>query len=332
MKHKSTFFITLLLVLTLFLAGCQGNAQSETTRLQGTIEAEEITITSETGGRIVSLSVDRGDEVRAGDVLVSLETTMLNADLARTRATVQALEGARDAAYAAWQAMLDAQANPQEIDLKIAEVQSQLDLAELQIQAAQATGDPAAIQAAEAGRDGLQNVLDLLKQTRATPYALIAQASQAEMYYRSLESLLQIALSTQELMEMQQEKMTLKAPRDGFILERALAEGEVAAPLAPILVLADLRNLIVKIYVSESEQNRLQLGDEVTVTVDSLPAQTFSGTVAYISPKAEFTPVTVQTDEQRARLVYAVEISLQNSDLTLKPGMIANVLLQPPQE
>jgi multidrug efflux pump subunit AcrA (membrane-fusion protein) len=61
------------------------------------------------------------------------------------------------------------------------------------------------------------------------------------------------------------------------------------------------------------------------VTVDSLPDRVFSGTVTYISPRAEFTPANVQTKEDRARLVYAVEISLDNPDLALKPGMIADV-------
>ena len=324
---KSKLLLPLFVLTALLLAGCQGAAQSGDAPLRGTLEAEEITIASETGGRILSLKVDRGDEVQAGDVLVILDSAMLDADLARTQATVQALQAARDAAYDAWQATQDMQANPQELDLKIAEVQSQLDLAELQVQAAQRSGDPAALKAAETARDGLKNVLALLEETRAQPYALIAQASQAEMYYRSLDSLLEIALSTQELMQMQQAKMTLTAPRDGFILERALTEGEIAAPLAPILVLADLRHLTVRVYVSESQLAGLQLGGTAVIRVGSLPDREFKGTLTYISPKAEFTPAAVQTDEQRARLVYAVEISLENPDLLLKPGMVVDVIM-----
>lgn len=323
MKTKFIFLIFFLTAPT--LAACQGLSKTEAAPLRGTLEAEEITIASETGGRIVSLNVERGDEVQAGTVLVVLETDMLDVELARASATVEALQAARDAAYDAWQAVLDMQANPQELDLKIAEVQAQLDLAELQVQAARQTGDQAALLAAETSRDGLQNVLTLLEETRAQPYALIAQTSQAEMYYRSLESLLEITLSTQELLQMQQEKMTLTAPRDGFILERALSEGEVAAPLAPILVLADLEHLTVKVYISENALAHVQLGDEVSITVDSLPGKTFVGKVVYISPKAEFAPTTVQTDDQRARLVYAVEISLDNPNLILKQGMIVDI-------
>jgi HlyD family secretion protein len=326
MEIKRSKIIFVLPIVALLAAGCLSNPEnSGALRFSGTIEAEEITIASETGGRIVSLLVDRGDEVQAGDVLVLLESTMLDADLARTQSTVEALDAARSAAFDAWQAMLDLQANPLELDLKIAEVQAQLELAELQIQAAQLSGDLAALKVAETSRDGLRNVLDLLLQSRARPYALIAQASQAEMYYRTLESLLQVVLSTQEILQIQKEKTTLTAPRDGFVLVRSLAEGEVAAPLAPILVLADLEHLTIKVYISENALAHVQLGDEVSITVDSLPGQTFVGKVVYISPKAEFAPTTVQTDDQRARLVYAVEISLDNPNLILKQGMIVDV-------
>ena len=80
----------------------------------------------------------------------------------------------------------------------------------------------------------------------------------------------------------------------------------------------------MKVYLSENQFGQVKLGDPVVVTVDSRPGETFAGVVTYISPRAEFTPTTVQTKEDRARLVYAVEISLDNPDLALKPGMIAD--------
>ncbi len=296
--------------------------------LSGTIEAEEISIASQVGGRIVELAVDKGDEVRAGDVLVQLETDMLDVDLARTEAAVKALQAARDAAYDAWQAALKARDGPQEIDIKIAEVQAQLEAAELQVEAARLSGDEARLKLAETTRDGLQRVLDLLTAMRSEPYAGKARVSQAEMFYRGLEGLLQTALSIQDLLRMQRERMALTAPRDGYVVDRLLSEGEIAAPLAPILVLADLREVTLTTYVPEALYGRIQLGDPVTVTVGGLPGRAFSGAVVYLSPRAEFTPVGAQTGA-RDRLMYAVEIRLRNPDLALKPGMIADVAFGP---
>ncbi len=333
MNRQASYILGVAVVLVLVAGGVwwsrQSTGSSHELRATGTIEVETVDIASEVGGRIVELAVDRGDEVRAGDVLVRLETEMLEADLARAEAAIQALEQANRAAYDAWQAAQAARANPLDIEAKIVELQAQLDAAELQLQAAQVTGDPTQVKLAETTRDGLQRVLDVLEAMRDEPYALEAQVSQAEMVYRSTEALLQAALGVRDMLRLQLEKMTLTAPRDGIVLDRLFAEGEIAAPLAPILVIADLRQVTLTVYLPERLYGRVGLGDAVTVSVDSWPDRTFTGSVSYISPRAEFTPANVQTPDERARLVYAVEITLPNDDLALKPGMIAEARFLP---
>jgi len=264
-------FFAAILALGWWWMGREAQGSRHQIRATGTIEVEMVAIASEMGGRIVEITVDKGDEVREGDVLVRLETDMIDADLARTEAAIQSLEKARDAAREAWRAAQAASANPQEIELRIAEIQAQLDAAELQLQAAQLAGDPQQVQLAQTTRDGLQRVLDLLTTMRDEPYALEAQASQAEMLYQGLED---------------------------------------------------------TVYLPETAYGRVRLGDSVAVYVDSWPERTFTGTVTYISPQAEFTPANVQTPDERARLVYAVEITLPNDDLALKPGMIADAVFE----
>lgn len=242
---------------------------------------------------------------------------------ARTEAAIAALGSARDAAYQAWQAALDAQNNPQELDLKIAETQAQLDLAELQVQSAQLSNDPVALSQPKPAVTGCKRYSNYRKRCAASPTHGSAQVSQAEMFYQGLESLLQVGFSMQELLQIQQEKQTITAPRSGYIVERPLAEGEIAAPLAPLLVLADLTEMTLTTYLSAEQYGQVMLGDQVPVTVASLSGQVFTGTVTFISPNADFTPNNIQTQEERARLVYAVKISLDNPDLLLKPGMIA---------
>ncbi len=338
MKSRNVFLTILFIVLVvagglwLWQPRAEAAGDSQLIQSTGSIEVEEISIASQTGGTIVELMVEQGDFVEAGQVVAQLDSDMLEADLARTRASIETLTAAREAAYTAWQTALDARDNPIEIDLQIAEAQTRLDLAELQVEAAQLSGDPAALALAEATRDGLQTTLKLLQAMRAEPYAIIAQASQAEMFYRGMESFLELALSGQEMLELQIAKMRLTAPRSGYVIERPLSEGEIAAPLAPILVIADLTHVTLTTYISENEYGRVSLGDTARVSVDSLPDQVFEGKVVYISPNAEFTPTNVQTKEDRTRLVYAVKIALDNPELLLKPGMIADVIINPPKE
>jgi HlyD family secretion protein len=95
--------------------------------------------------------------------------------------------------------------------------------------------------------------------------------------------------------------------------------------MQPLLTLADLSRLWVRVYVSEQDLGRVRLGEAAVVRVDAYPARTFTGRVSWISPKAEFTPKNVQTREARADLVYAVKVDLANPRGELKIGMPADV-------
>ena len=107
--------------------------------------------------------------------------------------------------------------------------------------------------------------------------------------------------------------------------------GEVALPGAPLIEIADLREVTLKVYVATPELNRVRLGQPVQVTVDSFPDRVFEGRVTRIADQAEFTPKTVQTQEERVNSVFAVEISLANPDRTLKPGMPADATFPEPR-
>lgn len=116
----------------------------------------------------------------------------------------------------------------------------------------------------------------------------------------------------------------LEAPISGIVMSKNLEVGETAFPGVPVVTLADLSVLWMKIYVAEPVMGLVSLGDEAKVTVDSYPGRTFSGKVTFISQEPEFTPKNVQTQEERTKLVFAVKIELKNDDLALKPGMPAD--------
>ena len=118
-------------------------------------------------------------------------------------------------------------------------------------------------------------------------------------------------------------KLTFTAPSDGVILTRAANVGELALPGVTVMTFARLEQVTLRLFVAEADVGRLQVGQMTRVYVDAYPGEVFSGAVTYISSQAEFTPRNVQTREERTHLVFAISISLDNSDRRLKPGMPA---------
>jgi multidrug resistance efflux pump len=188
--------------------------------------------------------------------------------------------------YAQW-------AHPQSLEAMADEALAALTQAEAQIVAAQAQVD-----GLNAGA------------TREQIVALEARVAQAQA---ALDSLL-----TQRAM------MTLTSPVDGTVVSVVAHPGEVAAPGASLLTVADLSQLYLSVYLPETRIGQVHLGQRVQVVVDSFPGRFFEGQVTHIASHAEFTPRNVATKEERVNLVFAVEIRLPNDDGALKPGMPAD--------
>lgn len=119
-------------------------------------------------------------------------------------------------------------------------------------------------------------------------------------------------------------KCTLVSPINGVVVTKVSRVGELAAPAATILTIADLGDVILEVYVPENRIGAVQLGQMVRVTVDAYPGRDFSGQVLRIADEPEFTPRNVATAEERLNTFYAVRIRLENPDGALKPGMPAD--------
>jgi HlyD family secretion protein len=104
--------------------------------------------------------------------------------------------------------------------------------------------------------------------------------------------------------------------------------GEVVTTGREVLTLSDLSEVDLKIFVGETEIGNVKPGQHVDVKIDTFPDRVYAGTVAFISPEAEFTPKIIQTHKERVKLVYLVKISIPNPDLTFKPGMPADAWLR----
>ncbi len=207
-----------------------------------------------------------------------------------------------------------------------------------------------AIAAAEQEAGGARRLLRFLQGIRANPVALDVrlrsaegQVRQAEAGVRLAEAALTlasagarpeaVALAEAKLaqveaarngLRVQAAKYAITSPLAGTVTSRIADPGEIAAPGAPLLVVADLSQITLVVYVPEPRIGQVRVGQEAQVTVDAYPGRTFTGAVSYISPRVEFTPKNVQTQEERVETVFAVEIKLTNADGLLKPGMPAD--------
>lgn len=120
----------------------------------------------------------------------------------------------------------------------------------------------------------------------------------------------------------------LRSPQAGVVLRKHVEPGEIIAAGTPVVTIADLNNIWVKIYIPEPRLGRVKLGQPADVTTDSYRGKVYPGTVIFINSEAEFTPKNIQTPEERVKLVFAVKIAVANPNQELKPGMPADARVQ----
>jgi HlyD family secretion protein len=120
----------------------------------------------------------------------------------------------------------------------------------------------------------------------------------------------------------------VRSPADGTVILKLREAGEVVAAGQPIVRMADLDRMWLRVYISETDLHRVKLGQRAEVSIDARPDKVYSGRLSEISQEAEFTPKNVQTREQRTKLVFGVKIEVENPDHELKPGMPADARIR----
>jgi len=116
----------------------------------------------------------------------------------------------------------------------------------------------------------------------------------------------------------------IRAPLDGVVLTKNVEAGEFVNPGTPVVTIANIDDLWMNIYIPETQTGLVKLGQEVRVTVDSFPGESFKGKITFVSSESEFTPKTILTQEERIKLVYRTKVTLENTQQRLKPGMPAD--------
>ncbi len=174
-------------------------------------------------------------------------------------------------------------------------------------------------------KEQIQIAVHALEMTQAE-YDLVVQGPRQE----KIDLAMAQVRAAQEMVNQarQQVKHTeLTAPMDGIVLSKSAEPGEYLNPGSPVLILGDVRHPWLRAYVNEKDLGNIRLQQEVDVTTDAFPDRQFKGIITFISSQAEFTPKSVQTFDERVKLVYRIRVALDNPDLALKPGMPADAVI-----
>jgi HlyD family secretion protein len=118
------------------------------------------------------------------------------------------------------------------------------------------------------------------------------------------------------------------SPIDGVLTNLAARAGENAVPGSTLAVVSDPTSMTVTIYIAESQIGLVKVGQSGTLTTDSTGTKAYHAQVVFVGSQAEFTPASIETKDQRVKLVYQVKLRITDADSALKPGMPADVVLQ----
>jgi multidrug resistance efflux pump len=314
----------ILLLLASLLSACGAGGGDEAIEASGFLEARVYRIVSLAQGRVLSVEVVPGDEVLQDQSLVQLDLAQLEAQrqaaaagLAQAEAEMQRLERApTDAEVAGLTAELEAV----QVDLLAAETE----LSQLEDAYGGGTPPDRLLVPAQAAVDSAQAIVNLA-QARLDQ----AQAGARSEELRTAQAAVDEAQANLVMIELQLEYATGASPVDGVVQQVGVRAGEVITPGALIATVADTSQLFVIIYLDQEQAARLEHGDEVEVRVDAYPDEVFQGRVSWIADEAEFTPTTVQTEQERVSLVFAVRVEIDNAGGRLTAGLPAAVAVQP---
>jgi HlyD family secretion protein len=281
----------LIALVVLLSGGCKtGSRQADAF---GNFEATEVIVSSETSGRIVGFAADEGIQIDKDFIIAIIDTTLLH---------LQKSE-------------IDAGMNS--VRTRVISINAQNDILTQQI---------------ENLNINISRIQKMLKEDAATQKQLDDLNGQAAVLQKqiaanntqksSVAAELNVYQSKKATLNEQIKRSSIKSPVKATIIEKYSEAGEMTTAGKPLVKIADLSVIKLKVYVSGAQLASVKTGQICTVRIDNGEKEfsSFTGTVSHISAKAEFTPKIIQTKEERVTLVYAVDIEVKN-DGTLKAGM-----------
>jgi HlyD family secretion protein len=310
---KHLLLITAFITLTFSFQSCKTN--ENTFDASGVFEAEEVLVSSEIPGRIAKMALQEGDVLQADSVVALVDAGNLGLQKEQVEASIEALgEKTNDASPHI--ELLREQLRVQESQLQTLEKEKQRFTKLVNADAA----TPKQL-------DDITAQIDVLKgQMLVTRQQMKVQEANVSSMNRNVLSERKPLAKRAEILDDQINRSRVVNPINGTVLMRYAMQGEVVGAGKAIYKIADLSSLILRAYVSGDQLTQVRLGQPVQVFVDSGAKEykQYTGKVTWIADKAEFTPKTIQTKNERANQVYAVKIVVGN-DGYLKIGQYGEV-------
>jgi HlyD family secretion protein len=310
---KNILLITGIITLNFLFQSCK--TEENTFDASGVFEADEVLVSSEIPGRIVQMKIQEGDLLQADSIVATIDAGNLGLQKEQVEASMEALgEKTNDA-------------SPQ-IDL----LREQLRVQESQLQTLEKekvrfTKLVNADAATPKQLDDITAQIDVLKgQMLVTRQQMKVQEANVSTQNRGVLSERKPLAKRAEILDDQINRSRVINPISGTVITRYAMQGEVIGAGKAIYKIADLSSLILRAYVSGDQLSQVKLGQPVQVFVDSgaKAYKQYAGKVTWIADKAEFTPKTIQTKNERANQVYAVKIVVGN-DGYLRIGQYGEV-------
>ena len=295
MKH-----LLIISIATLLLISCNRNQFEHDA--SGVFEATEIIVSAEASGKIEEFNIIEGDLLTKGQYLGYIDTTQLYLKKLQLQATTKVVSVKRP-----------------NISLQIASTKDQIVKAKLDKNRIENMFKDGA--ATQKQIDDINSQLDVLKST------LAAQLNTLSTSVNSLDKETSVYEIQVAQIEDQLEKSRIISPIDGTVLNKFAEVKEMTAPGKPLYRIADTKHLFLRAYIVSNQLADIKIGQEATVyiNVSDNKQKTYKGTISWISDKAEFTPKTIQTQDERQNLVYAIKVAVENTDGMIKIGMYGDV-------
>lgn len=309
----------ILIIAFLGLISCGENGDGRFIEESGTIESENVIVGSKVNGTVLQILKDEGDKVSKGDTLLivdpkiySLKTSQAHAAMNVAKAQLNLLNtGARsEDKSSAFEMYFQAKTNFELVEKNYMRMSSLLEsetITQKQFDETEALF--------KVSKSRLESAKQNLKKVKNI--ARVEELEAAEANYEMAKANFNLALNGLN-------DCFITSPINGRIVKKFIENGENASPMSSLFKISDLTKIELVVYVSEVDLGKVNYGQKVEVVVDSFPEEIFEGKVTYISPEAEFTPKSIQTKDERTKLVFSVKIEVDNSELKLKSGMPAD--------
>jgi len=307
------YFLCIGILVT--MAACSNNHSGYDA--SGTFEADEVVVSSELPGKLLSFTVQEGQQLAADSIIGTVDATNIALQQQQVEASIKALN----------EKTADVSPQVQLLQNQLAVQQSQLNTLlhekariENLLKADAATGKQL---------DDITAQVDVArKQISVTQQQVNVQRSAVATQNRSILSEADPLKKRIAQLKDQQQRGNIINPISGTVITKYAEPGEITAAGKALYKIADLSSLYLRAYITGVQLPQVKLGQTVTVLIDNgeKKYKDYTGVITWIADKAEFTPKTIQTKEERASLVYAVKIKVKN-DGFLKIGMYGEVKL-----